>query len=118
MEKGLQTPAMIDQDQDKMVDKQDLTSTVGFWRKKQSTDDRSKDEDKGIFNPDRAIGDIMLNSKLFNTISITNPYQNLYEIELDRCSRTNFDKNQRVTCISNCKRYESDQYNLTITDDN
>jgi hypothetical protein len=33
MEIGLQTPAMIDQDQDKMFNKQDLTSTVGFWRK-------------------------------------------------------------------------------------
>ena len=69
-----------------------MRSNVNSWilAKKQSTDDRSKDEDRGIFNPDRAIGDIMLNSKLFNTISITNPYQNLYEIEPDRCNHTNF----------------------------
>ena len=34
----------------------------------------------------------------------TNPYQNLHEIEPNRCNLTNFDKNRRVTCTRNCKR--------------
>ena len=33
METGLQTPVMIDQDQDKTVDKWDPTSIVEFWHK-------------------------------------------------------------------------------------
>ena len=50
MEKGLQTPAMIDQDQDKTVDKQDLTSTVGFWQKnnQQMIDRKMKTEESLI----------------------------------------------------------------------
>ena len=44
METRLQTPTMIDQDQDKTVDKRDLTSTVEFWRKdnRQTVDRKMK----------------------------------------------------------------------------
>ena len=50
METRLQTPTMIDQDQDKMVDKRDLISTVGFWRKniQQTIDRKMKTEESLI----------------------------------------------------------------------
>ena len=77
------------------------------------------------FNLNRARGDFVINSKkLIITRSITsksiknskeavpilidlidtNPYQNLHEIEPNRCNLTNFDKNRRVTCIRNYMR--------------
>jgi hypothetical protein len=50
MKTGLQTPIMIDQDQDKMVDKRDLTSTFGFWHKnnRQTIDRKMKTEESLI----------------------------------------------------------------------
>jgi len=74
MKLGPQTLTMFDQDQDKTVDKagSNIKGWILAWN---NQDDRSKDVDQEIFNLDQAIGDIMLNSKVFNTISITNLYR-------------------------------------------
>jgi hypothetical protein len=49
MEIELQTPIMIDQDQDKTVDKRDLTSTIEFWRKNnRQTIDRKMKTDESL----------------------------------------------------------------------
>ena len=48
MEIVLQTPTMFDQDQDKMVNKRDLTSTVGFLGKNQQMIDQKMKTEESL----------------------------------------------------------------------
>ena len=84
---------MYDQDRDRLVIKQDLMSRIEFnYDNNQQTIDQNNKTNKSQ-SLDRAIGDIMLNSKLFNTISITLINTNVYKRSVVCCSLVKVDMN-------------------------